>query len=324
MKRMILTSLALLAATCAASRPGRADGPGSSAAPFLRASVGARFAGLGGAGSTLAEDATSLHYNPAGLAEARGLSMTSEYVSGLAGTDRQFLGAVLPVGEAGGIGVSLLRWDYGSTDRTLADATGAFAGNAGTFSGSDLALRIGYGTRIGSLRVGAAAGFVRQKVDDVSGDGAFLTLGARWEDRTGRLRLAAALRNLGTRLDFTTSGERPAAEGVLGVSYRALPTLTAALDLSYAEDGGENAHAGVEWRPRDWVALRGGYTSTTDAGDGFTGGVGVVYEGIALDYAFAPFGDLGDDHRVSLSYAFGGRGGAVSAITPKPIRGERK
>ncbi len=326
-RRAILGAAALLS-TCAA-HAGAASDVGSRAAPFLRAPVGARWTGMGGAASTLAEDATALSYNPAGLAEARGLSLTSEYVSGLVGSDRQYLGAALPVGEAGGVGVAFRRWGYGEENRTLADASGAFAGSAGTFDASDLAVEVGYGTRVsvfrvGALRVGATVGFVRQKVDDVTGDGAFLTLGARWEDRAGRLRLAAAARHLGTKIEFLSGGARPPSEGVLGISYRLVPSLLVSGDLSYAEDGRENIRLGAAWSPSEWIVFRGGYDAANDADDGFSLGLGVAHEGAALDYAYAPFGDLGEDHRVSLTYEFGGHGGGTTPMLTPKTRAERK
>ena len=59
--------------------------------------------------------------------------------------------------------------------------------------------------------------------------------------------------------------------------------------------GGEYAIMGV-------FALRTGYKTGSDLGAaaGLRAGCGFILPRIGLDYAFAPYGELGDSHRVSL------------------------
>jgi hypothetical protein len=54
------------------------------------------------------------------------------------------------------------------------------------------------------------------------------------------------------------------------------------------------------------VALRTGYQfgRNTGAGSGFSVGMGLTFSNLGLDYAFVPYGDLGDTHRISLGYKF--------------------
>jgi hypothetical protein len=62
--------------------------------------------------------------------------------------------------------------------------------------------------------------------------------------------------------------------------------------------------AGVECKPIEFAALRIGYRSGSDV-DGFSGlraGLGIFWNRLGADYAFAPYGRLGASHRISISY----------------------
>ncbi|GAG58644.1 unnamed protein product, partial [marine sediment metagenome] len=53
------------------------------------------------------------------------------------------------------------------------------------------------------------------------------------------------------------------------------------------------------------MALRVGYrTGPADEGSGLTVGAGFRAGRILLDYAFVPYGDLGNTHRISLGMKF--------------------
>ena len=59
-----------------------------------------------------------------------------------------------------------------------------------------------------------------------------------------------------------------------------------------------------------FLALRVGYQANLADNQiqgltGLTAGIGVTYEGLGLDYAYLPYGDLDNTHRISLSYKFG-------------------
>ena len=67
------------------------------------------------------------------------------------------------------------------------------------------------------------------------------------------------------------------------------------------------ASAGAEVRLMDLLALRVGYDGRIDADNGLTAGFGVKVADMGVDYAYIPFGRLGNSHRVALTYQFGPR-----------------
>ena len=60
---------------------------------------------------------------------------------------------------------------------------------------------------------------------------------------------------------------------------------------------------GMEYSFKKIIYLRTGYQYQGDE-PGFKAGFGVKYKNFGLDYAFTPIADLGNIHKISLSYRF--------------------
>ncbi len=80
--------------------------------------------------------------------------------------------------------------------------------------------------------------------------------------------------------------------------------LVLALDIASPLDNDTYYCAGVEWWMWDGIALRAGYKTNQDIGQGLTAGLGFKKGKIQFDYAYVPYGDLGDTHKVSLGMSF--------------------
>ena len=81
--------------------------------------------------------------------------------------------------------------------------------------------------------------------------------------------------------------------------------------------------AGVEYGFHENLFLRAGYQLDLgpqgfEQSRGFAAGVGYIWRDLSLDYAYQPFGMLGDSHMASLGYSFGPRPD-ISPSTP-PLR----
>ena len=97
-----------------------------------------------------------------------------------------------------------------------------------------------------------------------------------------------------------------------GIGYSrssiSLATFSLAVDVNAPIDNDMYANAGMEYAMvlgnKLNVAFRGGYKSNTKGINGLSGisaGLGMMIGNYGIDYAWLPFGDLGDTHRVSLS-----------------------
>ena len=95
----------------------------------------------------------------------------------------------------------------------------------------------------------------------------------------------------------------------IGLAYGFLEKITAALAVNKPIDNKASFRIGAEYRLSEALAFRVGYKTETvsELGtlSGLTAGIGFKVGGIIADYSFVPYGDLGNTHRISVSFRFG-------------------
>lgn len=308
--RKLLPFVAAAAGVCAGVAPGRTAG--TTAAPFLGLGVSARAIAMGEAQSAVAEGPDALYWNPAGLGRLRSPALSFMHASYLQGIFYDYAAYDHPLARQGTLGASVQYFSSAEFDQLDA------AGNpAGSLRLSDLALTLGYGQTLRprllrNVSLGAGVKFVRSSIVDSAQTGA-LDLGGLWAP-SDRFRAGIALQNLFGKLKFHDEADS------LPLNFKLGTALLPARDWLFAFDfnvpQGETPYAGVggEYcRRLDgslWGAGRLGYNSRTAGSiDGFSGmslGFGAGWKRASLDFAWAPFGDLGNAYRVSLGYDFGG------------------
>jgi len=107
-----------------------------------------------------------------------------------------------------------------------------------------------------------------------------------------------------------TEGETPVeetqSEEKASVETTPSGALMIALAVSFPSDDSTNAHLGLEYRFSNGIAFRGGYLtgSSFDFPSGVSGGIGYDSSSYQVDYAFVPYGDLGNTHRISFTIRF--------------------
>jgi|GEM_PF-983597 len=322
MKRLLATLL-LVAALLGAGGAARADSGSAGAQPFsfLQLDSSARAAALGGAYTALATDANALQYNPAGLGFVKENEASLMY-------NEFFQSATQEHGEAAltsGFGASYDMLNYGTLTRTTYSTPD---GSLGTFSIVDTALDFGYGRAFGPFALGGAAKWVRESNAGTIGQGWATDLGALWlpTDLPG-LRLGAAAQNLGEKVRFQSDNETLPTTGRFGAGYafRAFgeQNLVTADSIKAGTDKVRYSF-GAETIAGGSLALRVGYTTRNQTGLGLSAGFGWRGRQWSIDYALAPYGDLGLTNRVSVGLRWGGRpaaGEGVDPIVAEALRG---
>lgn len=300
---MSTLAVILLLAAPAAADFGAGDA-GTAGANFLKLPVGARAAALGGAYSAVVEDPTALYWNPAGLAGVRRPAASTMFAAYLAQTRYQHLGLAAPLGRAGTVGLDAVHMSLGSITET--DATGAALG---TFRPYNLAVALGWGLPLGPLRLGGAARFISSRILATADTTAF-DAGIQ-ADLSERLRLAAAVQNLGPGLKFEAVSDPLPLTFRLGSRLDLTPRWLAAVDAAWARDGGPVLRVGSERVLHEgagrWTG-RIGYDTVTREVPGLSGlslGFGAAWRGLEIDYAFGAAGELGLTHRVGVGFAWG-------------------
>lgn len=286
--------------------------PGSTTAGFLLVPVGGRAVAMGGAYTGLAEDAYALYYNPAGLARsAHEVTFThNEYILDLS---QEYLAYARPL-DVGTLGISVNYFDFGNFDRTThaAGFTGIAAPTAylsqGRFGANNLAVSVGYARRLGveGFNVGAALKYIQQDIDNFSGKSVAGDFGLYWRKGDNPLSVGLSVLNVGDKLQTGRRTDDLPLTVRLGAAYRVIPDrLTIAADAEkVVGDDQIYGHAGIEYWIAPMLALRAGYSSVSDAGTGFTAGLGLRVNQLQLDYAFADENELDNAHRISMTYRF--------------------
>lgn len=279
---------------------------------------------MGEAFVALADDASSLHYNPAGLALSP---------SALALPYRRWdllVSHSLHVRDIRLSQLGLMRKPFGAslTYLTLDGIERRASETAlpeNTFGASDLALGVTYAKTFAGVGLGATLKGVQQRIDTRSATAFALDLGTLYRLERLPVTLGASLSNLGTQVRFVDEAFplplllRVGASAGMTSSFPI--ALSAQLDLP--RDSSPVYRLGMEYVGFGPFVLRAGYmaassqqrdvllgrslgSSTTGLSElfGVTMGAGFRIWMGSLDYSFVPYGELGDAHRFSMSLRF--------------------
>ncbi|OGS56512.1 MAG: hypothetical protein A3J79_00870, partial [Elusimicrobia bacterium RIFOXYB2_FULL_62_6] len=301
MRRLLLVQLGLLLAFCPGLRAG--ESAGSAPFNFLFLDGGARAAGMGGAYVSMT-GADALLYNPAGIGGLERHELTLMHNQYLQDISQEYAAYASPLG----IGLNLNYLDSGKVGRTtISNPGGTGLGDAVL---TDMLLTLGLAAKVsGGLTLGVSGKYIKENADGIRTDSRAADIGALYRAPfLPGLTAGAALQNLGPSVKYENASDQLPLSFRLGASYgfklmELGATVAAELD---AERAGETSFAAGIETVSGMLALRFGYNGRNAAGSGITAGAGLRHQDILLDYAFVPFGELGDAHRLSLSFQFGG------------------
>lgn len=328
LKNLILGIIGLALVTALAPAAGAINSKaGTAAYTFLNIGTGARSQALGGAFVGLADDATALYYNPAGLTAGaendllydelleKTISVAprnrfvASYINYLVDFQYGFLGFTHQIDSSSSAGVSISYQNYGTFKRLDADGT-----QNGTFGASDLSFGLTYSKRLSRLISGGLTGkFIYEKIDSYSSTGLAADLGLMYLiNEDGSSRLGLALTNFGAQLQGLTREHKDPLPTKVSAGFsshlRGLP-LTFASEVGKPFDNDFYFSLGAELVSLKPFFLRAGWTSASkeyrvgadsDLMAGFSGGFGLIYRQYNIDYSYSSYADLGTVHRISL------------------------
>ena len=287
-----------------------ADGRAAETAAFLDIGVGARGIGMGGAYTALADDASAVYWNPAGLARLEKRELSVSHAELGLGTREDFLAYAQPTAR-GTVAAAMTYLSQGSIGGR--DAAGRPTGN---YQASDSAFAGAYGIKADFADLGASVKYLRSHIASSEAQGVSLDLGARRAfdgAGPGKLIVGAALRNMGPGLKYENQRNDLPLRLAAGAAYAVAAGRTLAVEVQAApRGGGADAGFGGEWKLIEGALLRLGWSSKSaapegagfDAARGLTVGLGLERSGFRFDYAAQAAGELGAAHRFTLATRF--------------------
>lgn len=291
-----------------------ASGVGTTAAQFLKIGMGARAVGMGKAFSAVADDSNAVFWNPAGLAGFDGNELNMGFVKYFQDVNAGNLAYSTSLGERR-FGIGAIYLSVPGIEKRGLDDNAGLVPKLGTFNASDLAVSLAYAVKdsfsslIDNLDTGFALKFIKSSIDTESAVALALDAGALYH-ATDKINVALVVQNIGSSMKFKEEGDPLPLNLKVAMAYRPNKKLTIVAGLSeYFIDEKFYASAGGEYWLRNAFAFRGGYsfgydTSNLGGAAGLSAGFGMKVAGIGIDYAFLPFGDLGNTHRFGFWIQF--------------------
>lgn len=274
---------------------------------ILNRNIGAGPASRGGTGVALGEDSNSLFWNPAWIQEQKRSEILLTHETGFAGERLDSLAWVRPYWARGRRRTWGVSAAYLSQDSFEIKSNDQSMGQANPY---DLAAGLTYAHPWGRSHVGLTAKYVRQELFSTHAQAIAADIG--WALTGTRFRTGAALANLGTPLQGSGESVGLPLSVKGGGAYRIFSQprqrcwLVGQLDAP--ADDRPIVHGGLEYTAlfsdRWTLSLRGGY-QTLGAGEGVSSGFGLQRENWGFNYGFQMQKDLGDLHRLDLSFRFG-------------------
>jgi len=311
---------------------------GTSSAQFLGIGVGPKSIAMGGAFTAVADDASTLYWNPGAISRL-GKSQTMFSNTGwLVNTNVNLIAGVLKLNSSSAIGIFFMQLDYGDeeiTDLNNQNGTNLF------WKASDLASGISYARNLTNrFSIGTSLKYITQKIYNESASSVAIDVGLLYQSLSETFRIGMSISNYGTEmtmdgkdlfqkidLDENNSGHNETIVAKLktdawplplffrvGVSSDVIKTenlrLTIASDFFLPSDDVESLNFGLEAGFLERVFVRTGYKTIGDSAseEGLTAGIGakayVSGVGVVVDYAVQDFGKFGYIPHWGLSINF--------------------
>lgn len=280
-------------------------------ARFLKIGVGARELAMGSASVAVTDDVNALYWNPAGLARVSQSQITLTHAEWLLKSRYDFAAVAVPTLRGavalGGTHVGYERQEGRDEDRN----------KSGEFTAADTAFSLGFSRRVsGVMNAGMAVKYLTSRIAAERASGVAFDAGAQYVLNGKKTSLGFNVRNMGAPLKYIDQKDPLPLTAGLGVGHAFFPSFLVSSEWQFdAVNRKHQITGGVEYKLSGVVSLRGGYSSalslpstgaqgSLERLSGFMGGVGVEILKTSIDYAFVPFGSLGETHRFSIGARF--------------------
>ena len=314
---------------------------GTTAAQFLKIGVGARAMGMGGSFTAIANDVSTLYWNPGGIANLPKFSLAVSHSAWFADISHDFAGIVLPMSSSDFVALNVVALNTGEqevTTVTQPEGTGVF------YDVSDLAIGLSYARLLTDrFSVGLTVKYIQQNLYNESANTFAIDIGTYLRTGFHDLIIAMSVSNFGgsmqldgrdliaiTDINGNVSGNYNT-DAKLKTELWPLPLIfrvgiamdlvggndpiigseinrfTLAVDGVHPNDNTEKINIGGEYAWNETVFARIGYKINYDVekwafGVGFK--VNVGSQKVGFDYALIDFHDLGKVSQFALEVNF--------------------
>jgi hypothetical protein len=335
-KLMIIGILVMLLQPVMAQRVTKT---GTTAAKFLSIGIGPRANAMGAAYSSVADDASAMYWNPAGIARISEYQTAFTYTKMFADINVNYFGAVIPAGDIGVFGIGITALNIGEMEVTTEYYP---EGTGEKFNAGSYAFGLTYAKYITSdFAVGVTFKYIREGIYNSSAEGLGVDVGTVFTTPFYGIKFASSISNYGSKLQMSgddllirhdpdpqRAGNNQTIDALYSTDQYELPLrlqiglsrdftildehrLTFAVDAIHPNDNNQWVNVGGEISLfNNLLSLRGGYKGLflDDTQEGLTLGAGIHYGGlgvfkISVDYSYQQMKYL--DHLHSFGVVLG-------------------
>ncbi len=270
-------------------------------ADFLRIPIGVKALAMGESFTAVADDASVMYWNPAGMSNLKSMQAFAMYNSFLLKSIHGVGSVIMPMKNDIVVGGMFTYFSQERFDNT--DDNGAVVG---TVTPNDMAVALGGSKQLGKqIVVGISGKFITSTLYQKTATAVAADLGALYK-LTPDIVFGVGIRNLGTPMTFVSEPQNLPMTISAGAMFtrKMSPqnTLTITTDFSTC-DSKMKIGFGGEYS-LNTIFVRAGYL-LNDTQKSYTLGAGIAIQQLRIDFAYIPFKLLGDTFSVSLSYALG-------------------
>lgn len=312
---------------------------GTTAAKFLSIGIGPRANAMGAAYSSVADDASAMYWNPAGIARISEYQTAFTYTKMFADINVNYFGAVIPAGDIGVFGIGITALNIGEMEVTTEYYP---EGTGEKFNAGSYAFGLTYAKYITSdFAVGVTFKYIREGIYNSSAEGFGVDVGTVFTTPFYGIKFASSISNYGSKLQMSgddllirhdpdpqRAGNNQTIDALYSTDQYELPLrlqiglsrdfsildehrLTFAVDAIHPNDNNQWVNVGGEISLfNNLLSLRGGYKGLflDDTQEGLTLGAGIHYGGlgvfkISVDYSYQQMKYL--DHLHSFGVVLG-------------------
>ena len=309
---------------------------GTSAGQFLKIGVGSRAIGLGGAFTAIADDASSLYWNPSGIANNKTLSIFVDHYDWILDIEMDFIGFIIPLGSVGNLGISTNYLHMGEMEVT---STKNPEGTGEKFSAASYLGQISYARNLTErFSLGSSIKLIKESIWNSSATGIAIDIGTLYKSTFPGLKLGMSISNYGSKmkmdgrdlliqtdLDPSLESDPENLNSILMTEEFDLPMIFRfgmsfskklkngfgtifAIDAIHPSDNTESINLGTEFNYNNIGFIRFGYRNLfkRDLEQKLSIGCGIAlnYRNIKyhIDYSYTDFEILGSPQKITITF----------------------
>nr|MBN1165378.1 PorV/PorQ family protein [Candidatus Krumholzibacteriota bacterium] len=266
---------------------------------------------MGSAFTAVANDATAMYWNPAGMVELNRTQVSLNSVTWPADIDIYFAGAVFTspyLPGTFGISARALTMDP-QEERTVYMPQGTKR----YFDAGDMSFGLSYAMYFTDrFSAGFTGHFIHMGLADKSVETLAFDFGLIYRIGIQGMKLGMMIQSLGSEVNFDDRSSKLPTLFKVGLAVdayrRGAHSLQAAGEFSHPSDNKERMNVGMEYGFNQFFYLRSGYNIDYDS-QGLAWGVGFRVDtsqtsDLGFDYGWEDLGFLGHAHRVTLNFSY--------------------